>query len=130
VNCRVLPGEDPAAVRQTIIDVVADPVVTVNAVDQARPSPPSPLEPALMKTLESTTAAMFPGVTVVPTMGTGATDGLYLRNGGIPTYGVSGIFYEMDDNRSHGRDERTGVKQYYEGLEFQYRLIKALSSPK
>jgi acetylornithine deacetylase/succinyl-diaminopimelate desuccinylase-like protein len=129
VNCRVLPGEDPAAVRQKIVDVLADPLVTVKAVDQARPSQPSPLEPGLMKTLESITAALFPGVPVVPTMGTGATDGLYLRNGGIPTYGMSGIFYEMDDNRAHGRDERTGVKQYYEGLEFQYRLIKALSSP-
>jgi acetylornithine deacetylase/succinyl-diaminopimelate desuccinylase-like protein len=61
-------------------------------------------------------------------MGTGATDGLYLRNAGIPTYGVEGIFYELDDNRSHGRDERVGVKQFYEGLEFQYRLIKALAS--
>ena len=130
VNCRVLPGEDPAAVRQKIIDVIADPVVSVNVVGQPTVSPPSPLEPALMKTLESITAGMFPGVTVVPTMGTGATDGLYLRNAGIPTYGVSGIFYEMDDNRAHGRDERTGVRQYYEGLEFQYRVIKALSSPK
>ena len=130
VNCRVLPGEDPAAVRQKIVDLIADPVVTVKVVGQATASPASPLEPALMKTLESITAEMFPGVTVVPTMGTGATDGLYLRNAGIPTYGVSGIFYEMDDNRAHGRDERTGVKQYYEGLEFQYRVIKALSSPK
>ena len=58
---------------------------------------------------------MFPGVTVVPVMGTGATDGLYLRNAGIPTYGVEGIFYELDDNRAHGRDERVGVKQYLRG---------------
>jgi acetylornithine deacetylase/succinyl-diaminopimelate desuccinylase-like protein len=70
---------------------------------------------------------MFPGAVVVPTMATGATDGLYLRNAGIPTYGTEGIFYEMDDNRAHGRDERVGVKQFYEGLEFQYRLIKELA---
>jgi acetylornithine deacetylase/succinyl-diaminopimelate desuccinylase-like protein len=82
-----------------------------------------------MEPLETISAAMFPGVTVVPVMGTGATDGLYLRNSGIPTYGVEGIFYEADDNRSHGRDERVGAKQFYEGLEFQYRLIKALASP-
>ena len=129
VNCRILPGEDPAAVKQRLIDVLADPAITVSFVDQATPSPPSPLQPALMQTLESITSAIFPGAVVVPTMGTGATDGLYLRNAGIPTYGVSGIFFEMDDNRAHGRDERVGVTQFFEGLEFQYRLIKALSLP-
>jgi acetylornithine deacetylase/succinyl-diaminopimelate desuccinylase-like protein len=129
VNCRILPGEAPGAVKQKLIDVLADPKITVAFVDEARPSPPSPLQPQLMQPLESITKAMFPGAIVVPTMGTGATDGLYLRNAGIPTYGIEGIFYEMDDNRAHGRDERVGVKQYFEGLEFQYRLIKALASP-
>jgi acetylornithine deacetylase/succinyl-diaminopimelate desuccinylase-like protein len=80
-----------------------------------------------MGPVESITEAMWPGVVVVPTMGTGATDGLFLRNAGIPTYGIEGIFYDIDDTRAHGKDERVGVKQYFEGLEFQYRLIKALS---
>jgi acetylornithine deacetylase/succinyl-diaminopimelate desuccinylase-like protein len=129
VNCRILPGEAPTAIRQKLIDVIADPKVAVEFVDQARPSPPSPLSPAVMGPIESITKAMWPGVVVVPVMATGATDGLYLRNAGIPTYGVEGVFYEIDDNREHGRDERVGVKQYFEGLEFQYRLIKALANP-
>jgi acetylornithine deacetylase/succinyl-diaminopimelate desuccinylase-like protein len=81
-----------------------------------------------MNAIERTTAQMWPGVPVVPLMSTGATDGLYLRNAGIPTYGVSGFFVDVDDNRAHGRDERLGVKQFYEGREFLYRLVKALSS--
>jgi len=101
----------------------------VTFVDEARPSSPSPLTPDVLQPIESITKAMFPGVIVVPVMGTGATDGLYLRNAGIPTYGVEGIFYEIDDNRAHGRDERVGVKQYFDGLEFLYRLTKALSTP-
>jgi acetylornithine deacetylase/succinyl-diaminopimelate desuccinylase-like protein len=96
-------------------------------VDEAKPSSPSPLTPTIMAPLESLTSSMFPGAVVVPVMGTGATDGLYLRNAGIPTYGIEGIFYEIDDNRSHGRDERVSVKSYDDGLEFQYRLIKALA---
>jgi len=128
VNCRILPGEAPQAIKQKLIGVLADPKVQVAFVDEARPSPPSPLTPAIMGPMEAITKAIWPGVVVVPTMGTGATDGLYLRNAGIPTYGVEGIFYEIDDNRAHGRDERVGVKQYFEGLEFQYRLIKALAS--
>jgi len=70
---------------------------------------------------------MFPGVPVVPVMSTGATDGLHLRNAGIPTFGVDGLFDDIDDVRAHGRDERVGVKQFNEDLEFQYRLITALS---
>jgi acetylornithine deacetylase/succinyl-diaminopimelate desuccinylase-like protein len=128
VNCRILPGEAPQAVRQKLLTVLADPKIDVAFVDEAKPSSPSPLTPAIMGPIESITKAMWPTVIVVPTMGTGATDGLYLRNAGIPTYGVEGIFYDIDDNREHGRDERVGVKQYFEGLEFQYRLIKALAS--
>jgi acetylornithine deacetylase/succinyl-diaminopimelate desuccinylase-like protein len=128
VNCRILPGESPQTIKRTLEQTLADPAIQVTFVDQATPSPPSPLTPQIMKPIESITKTMFPGAIVVPMMGTGATDGLYLRNAGIPTYGIEGIFYEIDDNRAHGRDERVGVKQYFEGLEFQYRLIKALSS--
>ena len=55
-------------------------------------------------------------------METGATDGRLLRGAGIPTYGVSGVFLDDLDNRSHGRDERVGVRDYYDGLAFNYQL--------
>lgn len=128
VNCRILPGEAPAAIRQKVIDVIADATIAVSFVGDPKPSKPSPLTPELMNPVEAITKALWPRVIVVPVMGTGATDGLYLRNAGIPTYGLDGIFFDIDDNRMHGKDERVGVKQYFEGLEFQYRLIKALSS--
>jgi acetylornithine deacetylase/succinyl-diaminopimelate desuccinylase-like protein len=127
VNCRILPGASPAAVKDTLVRVLAEPKVAVTFVGEARPSKPSPLRPDVMSAVESITKAMFPGVTVVPVMSTGATDGLYLRNADIPTYGIDGTFGDVDDVRAHGRDERIGVKQFYDGLEFQYRLIKALS---
>lgn len=72
---------------------------------------------------------MWPGVPVVPTMVSGATDGLYLRNAGIPTYGVSGLFEDIDDTRAHGRDERLGVEAFHEGQDFLYRLVRALATP-
>jgi acetylornithine deacetylase/succinyl-diaminopimelate desuccinylase-like protein len=129
VNCRILPGEAPTAVRQKLVDALGDASISVAFVTEAKPSQPSPLTREVMRPIESITAALWPGVVVVPVMGTGATDGLYLRNAGIPTYGVEGIFGEMDDNRAHGRDERVGVQPYFDGLEFQYRLIKGLASP-
>ncbi|MBI3261727.1 MAG: M20/M25/M40 family metallo-hydrolase [Acidobacteria bacterium] len=128
VNCRILPGQSPSAVRRTLIDVLADPAISVAFVDEAKPSPPSPLTPEVMRPIESITKAMWPGVVVVPSMSTGATDGLYLRKAGIPTYGVEGLFGDMDDVRAHGKDERVGVRQFFEAVEFHYRLIKALAS--
>src|SRR6185295_15121974 len=127
VNCRILPGVSPASVRDKLVEVLADPKIKVSFVGDATPSKPSPLRPDVMDAVESLTKEMFPGVVVVPVMSTGATDGLYLRNGEVPTYGIDGTFGDMDDVRAHGKDERIGVKQFYEGLEFQYRLIKALS---
>jgi acetylornithine deacetylase/succinyl-diaminopimelate desuccinylase-like protein len=127
VNCRILPGVSPASVRDKLVELLADPKIKVSFVGEATPSKPSPLRPDVIGAVESLTKEMFPGVIVVPVMSTGATDGLYLRNGEIPTYGVDGTFGDIDDVRAHGRDERVGVKQFYEGLEFQYRLIKALA---
>jgi len=127
VNCRILPGVVPANVMDKLVEVLADPAIKVSYVDEARPSRPSPLRPDFVQTVESLTKALYPGVVVVPVMSTGATDGLYLRNAEIPTYGVGEPFADLDDVRMHGRDERVGVKQYFEALEFQYRLIKALA---
>jgi len=105
-----------------------DPKISVSAIDNATPSEPSPLKPEVFRAIEKITTEIWPGVPVVPSMSTDATDGLFLRNAEIPTYGVSGFFEDVEDTRAHGRDERLGVKQFYEGREFLYRLVKALSS--
>jgi acetylornithine deacetylase/succinyl-diaminopimelate desuccinylase-like protein len=128
VNCRILPGDSSSEVRSTLIRVLQDPKISVSAIDNATLSEPSPLKPEVFRAIEKITTEIWPGVPVVPSMSTGATDGLFLRNAGIPTYGVSGFFEDVEDTRAHGRDERLGVKQFYEGREFLYRLVKALSS--
>ena len=94
---------------------------------EATPSKPATLRDDLMNAVETIVKSMFPGVPVVPVMSTGATDSLFLRNAGIPTYGTDGLFDDIDDVRAHGRDERVGIKQFNEDLEFQYRLMTALS---
>ena len=80
-----------------------------------------------METITRITEEMWPGVVVVPFMSVGATDGLYFRQAGIPIYGVSGLFGDMDDVRAHGRDERMGVKDFYDGQEFLWWLVTALA---
>ena len=128
VNCRILPGESPNEVEKTLVKVLADKQISVSRIGKPLSCPASPLKPEIMKPIEQITIEMWPDVPVIPTMCTGGTDGLYLRNAGIPTYGVSGIFQDMDDFRAHGKDERIRVKSFFEGQEFLYRLVKAISS--
>jgi acetylornithine deacetylase/succinyl-diaminopimelate desuccinylase-like protein len=128
VNCRIFPGHDAADVEATLAGLAAPFDVTVEPRGVVTPSPPSPLTDEVLGPIERITEEMWPGVLVLPVMGSGATDALYLRNAGIPVYGVSGLFVDMDDIRAHGRDERIGIESFFEGQEFLYRLVKALSS--
>lgn len=127
INCRILPSEPVEEVRTTLMRVLADDKITVTPDKPAVPSPPSPLRPDLMKAIATTTAKFWPGIPVLPVMSTGATDGLYLRNAGIPTYGHSGLAGDMFDVRAHGKDERVGVQAFFTGQEYLYQLVKQLS---
>ncbi len=128
VNCRVLPGNSAEDVRNTIVRVLNDPGIDVTWIDKPKPSVPSPLDPAVIGPIEQVTQEFWPGVPVMPLMATGASDSLYLRNAEIPSYGVSGLFSELNDDRAHGRDERVGVAQFYDSLQFLYVLVKRLAS--
>jgi acetylornithine deacetylase/succinyl-diaminopimelate desuccinylase-like protein len=127
VNCRVLPGESIASVQAALENAIGDEQVALSRVAEATPSPPSPLTPEVLGPIEQITENLWPGVPVLPTMSTGATDGLFLRNAGIPVYGVSGLFGDIDDNRAHGQNERILIESFFDGQEFLYQLTKALS---
>jgi acetylornithine deacetylase/succinyl-diaminopimelate desuccinylase-like protein len=128
VNCRILPSENPDSIEATVRRVIADNGVTATALDTAILSPPSPLVPEILDPIAKITKDMWGAIPVVPNMETGASDGIYLRNVGMPVYGVSGVFLDQDDIRAHGRDERIGVREFYEGVESSYRLVKALTA--
>ena len=127
INCRVLPGESIDSVENTLATVIGDDQVSMSRVNDANPSPPSPLTPEMLGAIESVTDSLWPGVPVIPMMSTGATDGLYLRNAGIPVYGVSGLFNDINDVRAHGQNERIRIESYFEGQEFLYQLTQTLS---
>lgn len=127
VNCRILPGETPAQVRDVLVRVVADDSVRVTPIEDGKPGTPSPLTPAIMTPVEKVTARLWPGVPVIPQMETGATDGYRLRDAGIPTYGLSSVFLDVDDVRAHGRDERIMTKSFYEGVDYMYQLVREIA---
>ena len=128
VNCRVLPEDSPQYVLDTMNKVVADEKVKITPVENNSGGVPSPMRSDILAAVKASTAAEFPGVPVVPIMVVGATDGRFLRSAGIPCYGIQGFFFDRDDIRFHGRDERMSVKSFYEGQAFLYDLVKRLST--
>jgi acetylornithine deacetylase/succinyl-diaminopimelate desuccinylase-like protein len=127
IQCRLLPGDTPTQARDTLVRVLADSQVHVSVLGTPEESPASPLLPEVMSAVDRVTKQMWPGVIVLPVMDPWSSDSRSLRVAGTPVYGISGIFYDIDDVRSHGKDERILVQSFYEGVEFMYRLMKELS---
>jgi acetylornithine deacetylase/succinyl-diaminopimelate desuccinylase-like protein len=138
VNCRILPGHSAEEVRQDLIGVLADPKIVVRyisdagEISDAAPSQlsgaPVSLKSEVMQPLEKIAREMWPGIPVIPTMATGASDGVFTNAAGMPTYAISGVAVDFDDVRAHGRDERVRINSFYGGLDFYGRFLKALSS--
>lgn len=130
VQCRVMPGQTTAEVKAVLEKVVADPAVTVTEVRPPEASPESPPTPQVTALFTETAHSMWPGLLVMPVMDLGASDSVHTRAAGMPTYGSWSIFFDLDDDRAHGKDERISVQSFYEGVEFTYRLMKAAASMK
>jgi acetylornithine deacetylase/succinyl-diaminopimelate desuccinylase-like protein len=128
VNCRVLPEDSADYVQSRLQKVVGDDQVSIKILGDTSAGPASPMRPDLLGAINQATDKIWPGVPTVPIMVMGATDGKYLRIAGIPTYGVQGFFFDRNDIRFHGRDERMSVQSFYEGKAFLYDLVKILSS--
>jgi acetylornithine deacetylase/succinyl-diaminopimelate desuccinylase-like protein len=130
VNCRIVPGETPDQVREVLVTALADTQISVKPDRLDTPSDPSPLTKELSAAISKVAAKFWPGTPLLPIMSAGATDGRFLRNAGIPTYGHSGLAGDMFDNRAHGKDERVAVQSFFDGLEYQYQLVKVLAGGK
>ena len=125
VNCRILPGHSIAETQAEIASALANPAITIKTIGVPSPtSPAPPLTPAILDPIKAAAAKLWPGVPVVPTLSTGATDGRFTNAAGIPTYGVTGMFTDPDGNGVHGLNERLRVRSLYEGRDFLFELIK------
>jgi acetylornithine deacetylase/succinyl-diaminopimelate desuccinylase-like protein len=139
VNCRILPGYSQEEIRQKLIALFADPELKIEYITDSgsamamgsgrKSSPPPPVREDVFGPLRQVTVEMWPGMPVVPSMSAGASDSIYTMAAGIPSYGVSGIGVDFDDDRAHGKDERLRVSAFYEGVEFYYLYLKALTKP-
>jgi acetylornithine deacetylase/succinyl-diaminopimelate desuccinylase-like protein len=127
VNCRIVPGQTPDEVQKQLEKVIGDAKLTITAPVRDTPSEPSTINPELQAAIDKLTQKFWPGIPVIPTMIAGATDGRFLRNVGIPTFGHSGLASDIFDVRAHGKDERVSVAAVFDGEQYLYELVKTLS---
>ncbi len=126
IQCRVIPGESQDQIEATLRRVLDDPSIQIGVFTAAVTSPESPLDPKVVEAVRGVAQGMWPGMVILPNMSAGASDSAFTRAAGIPSYGVDGIFGDVDDDRAHGRDERIDIEAYDEELEFTWRLMKRL----
>ena len=116
VNCRILPGVPISEVQKEIARVLADDKISVATTgDPGIQSPPPPLTDRIMGPVRKIAGQIWPGVPIIPTMSTGATDGSYLNASGVSTYGLSGMFHDVEGSHAHGLNERIRVKSLMDG---------------
>ena len=138
VNCRIFPGHSGEEIRQELVKLFNDPVLSVRyqsdagvisdtASDRKAMAVP-PLRDDVMKSLNKVSQVMWPGATVVPRLEVGSSDSIYTMAAGIPSYGICGLAIDRHDDRMHGRDERLQAESFYNGVAFYYLLLKDLTS--
>ena len=131
VNCRILPGVPIADVQREIASVLADDKISVAPTgDPGMQSPPPQLTPRILGPVHQVAESIWPGVPLVPTMATGATDGRFLNASGVPTYGLSGIFADAEGSHAHGLNERIRVQSLLDGRRFLYGVVKLYANEK
>jgi acetylornithine deacetylase/succinyl-diaminopimelate desuccinylase-like protein len=127
LQCRIIPGESQDSVRDTLARVLGDPTIKITVITPATPSPESTLSGNILPAVEKVSHQLWPDVAILPQMGAGASDSKYTRLVGMASYGIDGMFDDLDDARAHGRDERIGIAAFREEVDFTYRLMREVS---
>jgi acetylornithine deacetylase/succinyl-diaminopimelate desuccinylase-like protein len=127
VNCRIFPGVDPALVMKEL-QGIAGKEVTVSRGDVGSWAPPSPLRADVTAAFTKAVQAKFPGAPIIPSMSAGATDGVFTRANGIPTYGVVGAWGVIGEPLGiHGLDERIPAKSFHDGVDVLEMMLRDLA---
>jgi acetylornithine deacetylase/succinyl-diaminopimelate desuccinylase-like protein len=127
IQCRMMPGDSAEHVQTLLTAALQDPMIHIHVDAPPIVSPESPPTPQILEQAAAVAHSMWPGVPLIPTMATGFSDDRQTRNAGIPSYDLAGVWIDVDENRAHGRDERVGVREFDESVEYTYRLIRRMS---
>jgi acetylornithine deacetylase/succinyl-diaminopimelate desuccinylase-like protein len=126
VNCRIFPGVPIDTVRETLQQVAGD-EVTIATMGTPISSPPAPLRKDIVDAVTRAVHERHPGIPIIPSQSSGASDAIWFNPAGIPTYGVGETFIKDSDDFAHGLNERISTKSFYDGLEYWHSLVTQLA---
>jgi len=129
LSCRVMQGTSLESVRDILSSVIADAGVKVSIEKAREGSSPPELTEEVMEPVRRIAAEIWPGAVVAPVMAAGATDGRFLMNAGVPTYGMSGMFSLPGETNAHGLNEKIRRTSLLEGRRFLEAVVRAYTAP-
>ena len=127
VNCRIFPGEGAAATEAKLKQAVGDDKVSFKLVTDVTESSESKLRDDVKAALRTSLDKRYPGMTILPYMESGGTDGMHYRTLGYDTVAISGAALKASDMFAHGLNERLPVASFYGGLDHWYWILKKLA---
>jgi acetylornithine deacetylase/succinyl-diaminopimelate desuccinylase-like protein len=128
INCRIFPGHKPAEIMAELARVAADPAITFQDVTVGSiANDASPMRPDFVAAVEKGIAKVYPGVPVFPAMASGASDSMWFRARGVPSYGSSPVFIKDSDDFAHGLNERVPVANITPAITYYLSVLTDLS---
>jgi acetylornithine deacetylase/succinyl-diaminopimelate desuccinylase-like protein len=129
VNCRIFPGTTFKQVEDELTRVAAEPKMQIHFTNVGTTaSPASPMRKDVTDAVRAGLDVAYKGVPIIPSMSSGASDSMWFRVRGVPSYGVAPIFIKDSDDFSHGLNERTQLFNIAPGVAYWKVLIERLSS--
>jgi acetylornithine deacetylase/succinyl-diaminopimelate desuccinylase-like protein len=128
INCRIFPGHKPADIMAELKRVAARPEVEFKDVTEgAVATDASPVNPVFVAAVTKALGSVHPGVPIFPSMSSGASDSMWFRFHGVPSYGASPMFIKPSEDFSHGLNERAPIANIAPGISYYLVLLKELS---
>jgi len=130
INCRVFPGHTLPEIQAELERVAASPVVKFTEItgDTSTIAPASPLRPEFVRSFERAVKAAWGDVPVFPSQSSGASDSMWYRAAGVPSYGAAASMTKDSDEFSHGLNERITLSNIAPGVVYYTTLLKDLAS--
>ena len=91
-------------------------------------APASPFDERFVGAVTQAIGLAFGDMPIIASQASGATDSMWYRALGIPSYGASGTFLKMSDDYSHGLNERVQTGHIQASLLYYTTLLAALAS--
>ena len=129
INCRVFPGHSREEIRVALEKIAATPGLKVTAVsgEDSISSPASPMRPDFLAAVNKALNAAWPGTPIFPSQASGASDSMWYRALGVPSYGASPSFSKDSDDYAHGLNERVSLRNIGPGIAYYLSLFTDLS---